>query len=458
MGMAQARPAATVAPTVPRSHALPLPAAPATYSLPTSAVARPAAPIRPTATQPISPPPIMSVPQPQPAASGAPDFHRLVDLRMSAIFDQMVRELDWGHMTIEELWRNNPELAMEFRLRAEADVKESTAGFKGGGTSQVAPALEPPSAQPLPLPPTRPPPPTSVAEDASTRSRAKLKRDKSGLGSSIAIAERVVKEMRACISSRDGVEAERHAAAAAVALADVAAALEAVLPAGMPVVGKSTRRSALGHRIERNVHTLYGGLKFHCKQDGRRFMTQAELDKHMDLLFQRRRAKREAMGSSRSWYSTLEQWVTDYGGLSSNRSMARGEPRANGSHDGSGLSMLEKVALEAMAKAGKGGGAGDGGRSKAADNAVKGGGGGADGPSRGFKPPTVPADESMSTCLICGESFDMFYEPEEEEWLFRGAVYAPRQGTNQQVIVHQTCLEEAGSAWEGEPSSKKMRA
>jgi hypothetical protein len=25
---------------------------------------------------------------------------------------------------------------------------------------------------------------------------------------------------------------------------------------------------------------------------------------------------------------------------------------------------------------------------------------------------------------MCGESFDMFYDPEEEEWMYRNATYA----------------------------------
>ena len=42
------------------------------------------------------------------------------------------------------------------------------------------------------------------------------------------------------------------------------------------------------------VRRLYGeGFPFWCKQDGTRFGTQVQLDAHMDLLFRRKRARRE---------------------------------------------------------------------------------------------------------------------------------------------------------------------
>lgn len=144
------------------------------------------------------------------------------------------------------------------------------------------------------------------------------------------------------------------------------------------------------------VRRLYGeGFAFWCKQDGTRFSTQVQLDAHMDLLFRRKRARREQKGgASREWYCTGEQWMTDFGRL--------GVPVA-----GQGDNIGDGTGVEGVG----GGGAGD-------DDSVDGEDGDPDGADT-----CVPADERFTKCRICGERFDMFYDNEEEEWMYRNACY-----------------------------------
>jgi hypothetical protein len=53
-----------------------------------------------------------------------------------------------------------------------------------------------------------------------------------------------------------------------------------------PEPQKGWQRKTLQTFYDGPVYDLYDGRPFHCKQDGQRFTTQAELDKHLDLLFQ----------------------------------------------------------------------------------------------------------------------------------------------------------------------------
>ncbi|CAM9954921.1 unnamed protein product, partial [Laminaria digitata] len=64
----------------------------------------------------------------------------------------------------------------------------------------------------------------------------------------------------------------------------------------------------------------------------------------------------------------------------------------------------------------------------------------------------VPADERFSKCRICGERFLMFYDNDEEEWMYRNACHIWVHGSGggggpsgaRQIIVHKLCLDVSG--------------
>lgn len=219
--------------------------------------------------------------------------------------------------------------------------------------------------------------------------------------------------------------------------------------AGMHLTGlDSWDVRALARSNPAVVRILYGeGFPFWCKQDGTRFRAQAQLDAHMDLLFRRKRARREQKGnSSREWYCTGEQWVTDFGRLG---------PPTTGSGDAS---------LDGAAN----GAGGDGADHNGGTESVDGDPDGADA--------VVPADERFTKCRICGDRFDMFYDNEVEEWMYRNACYLTVAGVGdgdgeedeggdgdgteggegeegggvggdggtRQIIVHKLCLDVSG--------------
>ncbi len=188
-------------------------------------------------------------------------------------------------------------------------------------------------------------------------------------------------------------------------------------------------KNSLLRKWDGHIRALYKDVTFHCKQDGQRFMTQALLDQHMDLLFRRRRAKKENTTASRSWYPMTEQWITDFGASSVEKNGEKNKPIAgNGTTTDPSADLLEQVALEAL-----------GGKMGKEDSS-----GTETDKTDGLKlvdGPPVLADEYNGICKICGEAFDMFFSTEEEEWMFKDAccVDVPPR-----VIVHKACLDEAG--------------
>jgi hypothetical protein len=107
------------------------------------------------------------------------------------------------------------------------------------------------------------------------------------------------------------------------------------------------RPDELSRRNPANVHALYGALEHVSRQDGVRFDSMAkvkclggcvehgcmvslalahrrtvslllrQLNEHLDSLAAKARAKKEAEQTYRTWYCTIEQWVTDFGRLRS---------------------------------------------------------------------------------------------------------------------------------------------
>ena len=58
------------------------------------------------------------------------------------------------------------------------------------------------------------------------------------------------------------------------------------------------------------------------------------------------------------------------------------------------------------------------------------------------------ADDSITTCRICGEKFEKFWHEEEEEWMYRNAVFGKyinnTPGKTQKAsIFHRHCYKAA---------------
>lgn len=133
----------------------------------------------------------------------------------------------------------------------------------------------------------------------------------------------------------------------------------------------------LRRRRERVVDALYGDRPHQCATTGVRFKTRAELDKHLDAQVVRRRAKKEGIsGTSRGWFVDAGSWI-------------RGA--AAEAAEAAGPSFVDAEAAEREARA-------------ALENC------------------SAPVDETQKTCALSGEPFETFWNAEEEEWHYRGAV------------------------------------
>lgn len=143
----------------------------------------------------------------------------------------------------------------------------------------------------------------------------------------------------------------------------------------------------LNVRREAVVRSLYSERPFQCSQTGRRFIDRVALDAHMDWLHARRRRRKEGK-VSRKWFVDAAAWLK---GLQT---------------------MAEDVAASFF-------GSGGGGDDKA---------GSVDDTARDDvdESVSVPADESQKTCALSGEPFETFWNEDEQEWHYRGAVVLDR--------------------------------
>ncbi|CAI5743083.1 unnamed protein product [Peronospora destructor] len=162
-------------------------------------------------------------------------------------------------------------------------------------------------------------------------------------------------------------------------------------------------------RVESNVQKLYAALPLVCRESGLRFREQAQLDAHLDFLFQYNRARKERGkgGVSRSWYPDEDQWVADFSG-----DMA---PRESTSS-----SFFDRSQKEDEKNAGE---------QAAWENA------------------RVPVVESITRCQICGENFSKSWDEEEEDWMYTNAVAGtihnagPNGNEEQDTIFHKYCYD-----------------
>ncbi|KAI9983524.1 hypothetical protein PInf_007558 [Phytophthora infestans] len=162
-------------------------------------------------------------------------------------------------------------------------------------------------------------------------------------------------------------------------------------------------------RVESNVQKLYAALPLVCRASGLRFREQAQLDAHLDFLFQYNRARKERGkgGVSRSWYPDEDQWVADFSGDTAPR-------------ESTSSSFFDRTQKENEKNAGE---------------------------QASWENAGVPVDETITRCRICGENFSRSWDEEEEDWMYTNAVAGTIHNTGpggdeqQETIFHKYCYD-----------------
>ncbi|XP_047957114.1 uncharacterized protein LOC125202710 [Salvia hispanica] len=150
------------------------------------------------------------------------------------------------------------------------------------------------------------------------------------------------------------------------------------------------------------ISDLLCNLPHLCTICGLKLKFQEQLDKHMEWHASKVPEDDPLSKMSRSWYTDVVDWVS-----------------------GVGNSHLESSPLDI-------GGSGD---------------------ILESNEPLVPADESQCACILCGELFEDFYDQENDEWMFKGALYLTIPSLNEGLgatsdtlvlspIVHSDCISE----------------
>ncbi|TDH72344.1 hypothetical protein CCR75_004431 [Bremia lactucae] len=152
-------------------------------------------------------------------------------------------------------------------------------------------------------------------------------------------------------------------------------------------------------RVESNVQKLYAALPLVCRASGLRFREQAQLDAHLDFLFQYNRARKERGkgGISRSWYLDETHWVVDFSGATAPR-------------ESTSSSFFDQPPVERTTEL----------------------------PT--WEKACVPVDETITRCRICGESFSTRWDEDEEEWMYTNAIVGAIHDTMKDGIkrIHET--------------------
>ncbi|KAI8882083.1 hypothetical protein K501DRAFT_286051 [Backusella circina FSU 941] len=164
------------------------------------------------------------------------------------------------------------------------------------------------------------------------------------------------------------------------------------------------------HVREGAIELLYAAEPLQCKQCGFRYSKtdkgQAKMDAHLDAHFRQNRKMKERVkrGLSRSWFVSVDEWISGEGG----ELMSQQAPAFL--HDGMG--HVPATSEKTAAVTGE----------QAVDPASH---------------TVIMPNEERKPCLICGERFIDFWNDDEEEWMYKNAVLVDDK------IYHATCHADA---------------
>ncbi|QDZ25262.1 hypothetical protein HOP50_16g78090 [Chloropicon primus] len=151
------------------------------------------------------------------------------------------------------------------------------------------------------------------------------------------------------------------------------------------------------NRHEDVINSLYFEQTHQCMQTGKRFREKKKLQRHMDVLFFRKKLERESE-LSRKWYVPTSVWVASV--------------QEGAGDEGKDEEMVEEKteAVQPVEEVNV----------------------------------SVVADPNVSKCALSGEKFDVFYNEDDEQWHFRNALRLkmPYQGLPVGTIVLRTSLPE----------------
>ncbi|XP_068659947.1 polyadenylation and cleavage factor homolog 4-like isoform X2 [Aristolochia californica] len=148
------------------------------------------------------------------------------------------------------------------------------------------------------------------------------------------------------------------------------------------------------------ISSLFDDLPHQCSICGLRIDLQEELSRHLDWHASKKQELTSCSKVSRTWFATIDDWVTG----------DMGPPL------GPSTRLIEERASEVETCE-----------------------------------PMVPADESQCICALCGEPFEDWYSDARDEWMYRGTVYLPRLGDDGVmenaekvgIIVHTHCISQS---------------
>ncbi|KAG6952975.1 hypothetical protein JG687_00012670 [Phytophthora cactorum] len=359
------------------------------------------------------------------------------------------------HMSLEEVRTNNPDYynqLLEFHAASKVEQTSSPDAPQRSPQQQAPVARDPRRPSPPRDPRARVQPPKTAAPPPQTRAeppRASSVVSKSGAGdgsaaksSNVAHLMQLLKRKQRAPSPPQPVQQEitndppRAPDAAAVMSilqklkgmsngASTRPAAPQVQPqiAPQPQQGEqapprsdnasrmwfSDKIVAHKDRVESNVQKLYAALPLVCRESGLRFREQAQLDAHLDFLFQYNRSRKERGkgGVSRSWYPDEDQWVADFSGDTAPR-------------ESTSSSFFDRTQKENEKNAGE---------------------------QASWENARVPVDETITRCRICGENFSRSWDEEEEDWMYTNAVAGtihntgPNGNEQQDTIFHKYCYD-----------------